>query len=80
MTPGAVRDAGAVGVMPLRRHGLLAGAILLFDLPAEKAALAPAEEAVLRAVAQRMLEVLPPPCVPPARRVRVLPSGACAAA
>lgn len=80
MAPGAVRDAGAVGVMPLRRQGLLAGAILLFDLPAEKAALDPAEEAVLRAVAQRMVEVLPPPSVPPARSSRPLPALACAAA
>lgn len=80
MAPGAVRDAGAVGVMPLRRQGLLAGAILLFDLPAGKPALDPAEEAVLRAVAQRMLEVLPPPCVPPARRIRALPARACVAA
>lgn len=81
MAPGAMRDAGAMGVMPLRRQGLLAGAILLFDLPAEKALLDPAEEAVLRAVAQRMLEVLPPPTVRPApRRLRPLAAGAMAAA
>jgi hypothetical protein len=66
VAPGAVKDAGAVGVVPLRRQGELAGAILLFDLPPAKAALEPADEAVLRAVAQRILEVLPPPSVRPA--------------
>jgi hypothetical protein len=59
VTPGAMRDAGARGVVPLRRQKTLAGALLLFDLPAEKTAFAPAEEAVLREVARRVLETLP---------------------
>src|SRR5687767_8603862 len=57
MAPGAIRDAGAVAVVPLRHHGRLSGAILLFDLPAGKPAFDPAEEAVLRAVAERLLRV-----------------------
>jgi hypothetical protein len=84
MAPGAIRDAGAVGVVPLRHRGVLSGAILLFDLPAEKSVIDPAEQAVLRAVAQRLLEVLPPATMRPGTwrlsPVRVRASGAASRA
>jgi hypothetical protein len=56
--PGAVRGAGAVAAVPLRRGGVLCGALLLFALLPQKPALQPADHAVLEVVATHAAEAL----------------------
>lgn len=56
--PGAVRGAGAVAAVPLRRGGRLCGALLLFALLPQKPALQPADHAVLEVVATHAAEAL----------------------
>jgi len=56
--PGAVRQAGAVAAVPLRRAGQLVGALLLFSLLPQKDKLGPVEQAVLSVVATHASEEL----------------------
>jgi len=56
--PGAVRGAGAVAAVPLRRGGTLCGALLLFALLPQKPALQAADHAVLELVASHAAQAL----------------------
>jgi hypothetical protein len=56
--PGAVRQAGALAALPLRRDGQLAGALMLFALLPQKDALDAIDQAVLNLVASEAGEDL----------------------
>jgi hypothetical protein len=56
--PGAVRRAGAVAAVPLRRSGTLVGALMLFALIPQKATLDAVDQAVLGVVAAEAGEAL----------------------